>query len=119
MARNERDGAKERFWRDAARRQAGSGLSVRGFCRREKLTESNFYTWRRVIAKRDAEARPSKKRPAFVPAIVTDVPRQQASIIIELGGGRRLRLPSSMPMRRLARLVHALEAGPRTGEGNG
>ncbi|MBN2446790.1 MAG: hypothetical protein JXO22_08690 [Phycisphaerae bacterium] len=121
MARNERDVAKERVWRGVLTRQAVSGLSVRAFCRREMLAESNFYAWRRVIAKRDGEATPREAtpremRPAFVPAIVTDVPRAEASIIVELAGGRRLRLPSSMSMRRLARLVHALEAGPRGGE---
>jgi hypothetical protein len=36
-------------------RWAGSGLSVRGFCRREGLAESNFYAWRRTIVQRDAE----------------------------------------------------------------
>jgi hypothetical protein len=138
MARNVRDGTKERFWRDVLRRQAKSGLSVRAFCRREKLAESNFYAWRRTIAKRDAErssggptrgrrsigkrdaeAKSPEKRPAFLPAIVTDVPRGEASIVVELAGGRRLRLPRSMPVRRLARLVHALEAGRRAGEAEG
>lgn len=119
MARNERDAAKERFWRRALKRQAGSGLSVRAFCRHEKLAESNFYAWRRTIAQRDAERKTPKRRPAFVPAIVTDGPRRNPSIILELAGGRRLRLPSWMPVRRLVRLVHALEAGSGAGEADG
>ena len=119
MANNGRDGAKERFWRETMKRQAGSGLSVRAFCRRRKLGESNFYAWRRTIAERDAKTTPPKKRPAFVRAVVTDVPRRQAAIIIELAGGRRLRLPPSMPVRRLVRLVHALEGGPNSAEAEG
>lgn len=119
MAKKQRDGAKERFWRRALKRQVGSGLSVRAFCRHEKLAESNFYAWRRTIAERDAEATPPKKRPAFVPAIVTDGPRREASIVVELAGGRRLRLPPSTSVCRLARLVHALEVRPGGAEAKG
>jgi len=54
MANHERDAAKERFWRDVLKRQAKSGLSVRAFCQRERLTESAFYAWRRTVAERNA-----------------------------------------------------------------
>ena len=37
MSSSQRDPARERFWREATSRQAASGLSVREFCRREKL----------------------------------------------------------------------------------
>ena len=40
MANKRRDAGKERFWRDVLKRHAASGLSVRAFCEREKLTES-------------------------------------------------------------------------------
>ena len=50
MANMRRDLAKERGWRATLKRQAASGLSVRGFCRREKLAESAFYAWRRIVA---------------------------------------------------------------------
>jgi hypothetical protein len=52
MAKSQRDAAKEGRWRDFVKRHAASGLSVREFCRRESLTESAFYAWRRTIGER-------------------------------------------------------------------
>ncbi|MGL4514268.1 MAG: IS66 family insertion sequence element accessory protein TnpA [Lacipirellulaceae bacterium] len=43
MAKVERDLEKERCWRELLARHASSGLSMRAFCRAERLTESLFY----------------------------------------------------------------------------
>lgn len=120
MANKQRDGAKEAFWRDAVKRQAAGGQSVRAFCRQHGLAESNFYAWRRTIGQRDAEPAKSGRRngkvnrtkagPTFVPAVVTGDALRDAGIVLELAGGRRLRLPESTPPERLAAIVHALEA---------
>ena len=130
MANKMRDAAKERFWRGVVKRFAASGLSVRVFCRDEKLAESAFYAWRRTIGQRDAEARrPTKARPAaatpaslpkrerpakspvFLPLLVSgNGHAHEASVTLELGGGRVLRLPEAMPAERLAEIVVALEA---------
>lgn len=56
MARSERDPQREQYWRDTLARFGTSGLSVREFCRREKLGEPLFYAWRRTIAERDRAA---------------------------------------------------------------
>ena len=48
-----RDVEKEQLWRDRIGRQASSGLSVRDFCREEKLGESAFFCWRRTLRTRD------------------------------------------------------------------
>jgi transposase len=98
MANNRRDAEKERFRCEALARRAKSGLSVRAFCRRERLAESAFYAWRRTIGERDGKSvLPPKsratKRIAFVPAVVTDEPRRESGVVIELIGGRVLRLP--------------------------
>jgi transposase-like protein len=112
MANTKRDATKEAYWRDAIRRQAQSGLSVREFCRRHRLSEPSFYERRRTYLERDAR-RPAAP-PAFVPVIVRDeqpaAPAQEAGLVIELRGGRALRLPGSMSARRVAELVRALEA---------
>jgi hypothetical protein len=126
MANDVRDTAKERFWRDALRRFAASGLSVRTFCRRERLAEASFYAWRRTIAERERQAtRPARanppsakpestaKRPAFLPMVVNDSTRQDGAISIELAGGRVLRLPETIAAARLAEIIAALEATPR------
>ena len=64
MAKQQRDPAKEANWREVLGRHASSGLSVREFCKRERLTESQFYAWRRTISQR---SEPEITSPAFVP----------------------------------------------------
>lgn len=110
MAKMQRDPKKEAFWRDAVRRQVDSGLPVREFCRRHRLNEPSFYGWRRTLQERDA--RQAATPPAFVPVVVRDEQRvaRDAGIVIELRGGRLLRLPGSTPAGRVAELVRALEA---------
>jgi hypothetical protein len=104
------------------RRQVKSGLSVRAFCREEKLSEPSFYAWRRTIAERDAELRSRAgrggrlKRPAFLPVVVDHGRRPEGVLAIELAGGRVLRLSESMPAQRLAELVQALEAPAQQAE---
>ena len=120
MANMKRDAERETFWRAALRRQPTSGLSVRAFCRREKLTESNFYAWRRTIAQRDQERAASvgrggkanrpKSRPAFLPVAVCGRPEHEAAIVLERAGGLRLRFAESISADRVAAIVHALEA---------
>ena len=109
MANNQRDPGREQFWREVLDRQAVSGLNVREFCRREQLAETSFFAWRRTIRQRDGEVK-SSDRPAFVPAVVTDTPPRDRSIVLELGNGRALKLPESIAAARLAELVTALEA---------
>ena len=126
MARRQRDLAKESRWRARLGRHATSGLSVREFCQRERVAESAFYFWRRVIAERDdAKAAPAARiasaagrtLPAFVPAVVTGLPSGGGSLAIELAGGRVLRLPEAISAARLAELVHAIESpAPRSPE---
>jgi transposase len=122
MANKQRDVEKEANWREVVQRHAASGVSVRAFCRQEQLVESAFYAWRRTIAERDGQV-PSRKSkrttpcapsPAsseFVPAVVTDLPARETSIVLELANGRALRLPASTSTERLAQLITALEAG--------
>lgn len=123
MAKGERDLAKERGWRDLVKRQAASGLSVRAFCQREGLSQASFYGWRRTIGQRDGTQRtqspsiqspsilsPSTQSPAFVPIVVTGGPRRETGFVIELIGGRVLRLPEAIATQRLAELVLTLEA---------
>jgi hypothetical protein len=124
MANHERDAKREAFWRGVFQRFAASGLTIRVFCQQEQLTESAFFAWRRTIAERDAEAKShaglatsSRRRggrsqqPAFLPVVLADNNGHGQTIVIELAGGRVLRLPASIDMERLSTFVHALEAG--------
>ncbi len=107
MAKIQRDAEKERRWREVLSRQASSGLSVREFCKRERLTESQFYAWRRTIGERDGES-----TPAFLQVALSDPTKGEPSITIELAGGHVLKLPASTPAAWLAELVLALEVEP-------
>jgi transposase len=123
MANKKRNSKREAFWRSVLKRHAKGGHSVRAFCRREQLSEPSFYAWRRTIQERDAAGRSAElvagqpsPRPAFLPAAilssaVRDAATPDGRIVIELRGGRRLRLPESMAVTRVAELVQALETG--------
>lgn len=62
-----RDLNRERAWRELVDRQRQSGLSVRGFCQRELVSEGSFYAWRRELLRRDRK--PSSVRPNREPGI--------------------------------------------------
>jgi hypothetical protein len=113
MARGQRDPKRERFWRDALRRHKRSGLTARAFCAEEQLAETAFHAWRRTVRERDAErhqAPPAKPAPAFVPVAVRQPDlADHGHLVIDLRGGRSVRLPASMPVEQVARLVHAIE----------
>jgi hypothetical protein len=85
-------------------------MSVRGFCQREQLTESAFYAWRRTIALRDSEAKSQTgrggrpKQPAFLPVLVDGRDRHNGALVIELAGGRMLRLSEAISPQRLAEI---------------
>jgi hypothetical protein len=110
MANKKRNLAREARWRELVGRLPGSGLSVRAFCAREGVTESAFYAWRREIGVRDREG--TATRPAFMPVVMPQATLAEGDghIIIELRGGRVLRLPVALPTARVAELVHIVEA---------
>src|SRR4051794_2029143 len=88
MARGRRDPKREQLWRDVLRRHRGSGLRVRAFCGGERLAETAFHAWRRVLdERRPAPVPPVPPAPAFVPMTVLGEGRPGpagAEIVIEL-----------------------------------
>ena len=68
-----RDLKKELYWRDMLAQHRQSGLTIRDFCRKQGLTESLFYAWRREVKhRRPAKGgrtgkglRPNSTRPTF------------------------------------------------------
>lgn len=57
-----RDLGKEQSWRALLVRQQQSGLSIRAFCERERISEASYYVWRRELQRRDQES-PSGRQP--------------------------------------------------------
>jgi len=111
MANKQRDSAKEVLWRKRLQRFASSGLSVRDFCKRENVTESAFYAWRRTIGERDGA---SNSEPAFVPAVINGQAQNDEPLVLALSGGMKLHFPSATPAQRVAELVRALQTQPES-----
>jgi transposase-like protein len=124
----DRDGQREARWRRIIGDQGRSGLSIREFCRRGKLTETAFYFWRSELRRRQAEhvsgvavAKPQGQRrpdppavPAFVPVRVADRVGGPANgrIEIELSGGRRVHVAAPVDRQALADVLAVLEGQP-------
>jgi transposase-like protein len=64
MAKQQRDPAKEQYWRELVAQWRASGLSVREFCSQRQVTEASFYFWRRELQRRAGQR---DATPAFVP----------------------------------------------------
>ena|SRR5438270_4754463 len=90
MAEQQRDPAREQYWRGLVAEWGASGLSVREFSRQRQVTEANFYAWRRELQRRDA--RPALAAGAFVP--VTVVPTV-ALVEIRCPSGHVITLPNA------------------------
>ena len=102
-----RDLKKEAFWRRMVQGQAGSGSSVRAWCRKHHLNEAGFYAWRKELAGREAE----RGAPAFVPVRVTEDEPVGAGgqMEIVLASGRRVRVSGPVDRRMLADVLAVLE----------
>lgn len=116
------DGSKEAFWRGVVMRQAGSGLSIREWCRRQGVNEPAFYWWRRRLhAQQSGRAVPRHSTPAGSsgtnvepPATTADfLPIHLASsamIEIVLTDGVRLQVPFGVTTDQLRQVLCALRA---------
>ena len=112
MSGKKQDMEKARFWQSAIREAARSGVSIREFCRRRKLHESQFYWWQRRLSLR---RRPGKRRnqrstgPASF-ALVSDAPgASDAGIELVLADGRRLRIARGVDEATLRAVLAAVE----------
>lgn len=120
MRRGQRDPALERQWRERMAKWQASGLTVRGFCLRQGLSEPTFHYWRRELRARDAAASTAaarsssgkKSRPAFVP--LTVLPAATVSVEVRCPSGHVV-LVSACDAAFLATLFAALNP-PASGE---
>ena len=93
----------EQLWRQTFAAWQKSGLSVRAYCARRQLSEARFYAWRRELARRDRQQRPTAR---FVPIHV----RSAAAIEIVLPDGLLVRASAEVEAASVAALVAALRA---------
>jgi transposase len=106
---------KERRWLDCFRLWQQSGLGVRAFCRRHRLSEPRFYVWRRILRQRgllDQSFQASAAADAAVsPFVQVAVPAEAALSPIEvvLSEGRLLRVRPGFDADSLRQLLRLLE----------
>lgn len=125
-----------RLWQELIARQRASGVSVRAFCRRERLAEPSFYAWRkRLAARRVSTRRGARATKAFAAVRVVEDPSQDRAIArlpenaalsagiiapsvnwveIELADGVRVRVPPGVDRKTLIDVLVALREGAAT-----
>lgn len=89
MAEVQNDSMVERRWRERIDRWRASGLSIREFCVRNRLTESTFYLWKRELRTR-GEA--TSAQPKFVP--LTVIPTATVSVEVRCPSGHVVCFPA-------------------------
>ncbi len=107
---NHRDAVKERFWRRRVREWRASRLSVRAFCQQRDLREGNFYSWRRILAERDAEAKPFVQVGVLPDGKAVDGD-QASGLELRLARDRVVRIGQGFDAVTLQRLLALLEGG--------
>jgi len=107
------DVEKERYWAKVVGEAARSGLSIREYCRRHDVKESQFYWWQRKLKDRHQanRSRPhggrSGSEVSF--ALVRDGAEDlDAGIELVLGTGRRLRIRKGVDEQTLRTVLAAL-----------
>jgi hypothetical protein len=88
MANSKRSGQKEAYWRGVLKAYRGSGLTVRAYCRKAKISEPSFFAWRKKIEQRDANRRSG---PTLIPVEVVG-PAQAALLEVVTPNGFTLRV---------------------------
>lgn len=88
-------------WQALIGRQAGSGLSVADFCRRESISTASFYRWRRLLGGGLGRATPREPTSDFVDLGLLNPgseegeasgPAGRLELRLDLGGGVVLHL---------------------------
>ena len=109
------DVEKRRRWQHIVREAARSGLSIREFCRRGRIKESQFYWWQRRLNDRRGLSRrrsPQVSGPETARfALVSDeAGTLVAGIELVLANGRRLRISQGVDEATLRTVLASLEA---------
>jgi len=84
---------RSRFWQKVIREAARSGLSIREFCRRRRLRESQFYRWQRRLKEGRRPQTLGGGRGQATFALVSEEPADLgAGIELVLANGCRVRI---------------------------
>ncbi len=115
------DAEKARHCQKTISEAARSGMSIREFCRRRRLRESQFYWWQRKLKARSLRSVQADRGTRTVGrshvngnqasfALVSDEPgASDVGIELVLGDGRRLRIRQGVDEETLRSVLAALE----------
>jgi transposase len=105
------DASKQQRWLDLMRRwhELQAQLTVREFCQRHGLTESNFYVWRRVLRERGLLDDESGTPTSFVELSAEAAPASAAAVDVVLNERRLLRVQPGFDPATVLQLVRLLE----------
>ena len=107
------DAEKARYWQQRLGEAARSGISIREYCRRRRLKESQFYWWQRRLQlgrREGAGTRPPVNGQAASFALVSEeAAATDAGVELLLSGGRRLRIIKGVDEETLRTVLAALE----------
>ncbi len=111
-----RDAEKARYWQRTIGEAVRSGMSIREFCRRRRLKESQFYWWQRKL-KAGREERGLRQRNlggnrASFALVSDEAGATDAGIELVLGDGHRLRIRQGVKEETLRAVLAALEPSP-------
>lgn len=112
MAGTKRDVEKERYWRKTIREAARSGLSIREFCRRHDLKESQFHWWQRRLrasGRASAKSKPTEESSASFALVSEEGGAVEAGLELVLADGRRLRIGRGVDEETLRTVLAAVE----------
>jgi transposase len=113
MGAGKPDAEKARYWQQRLGEAARSGISIREYCRRHRLKESQFYWWQRRLHLGRGEGigpRPTAKGQAASFALVSEeAGAMDAGVELVLSGGRRLRITKGVDEVTLRTVLAALE----------
>jgi transposase-like protein len=115
MDRGKIDVEKARYWQQRLSEAARSGMSIREYCRRRRLKESQFYWWQRQLRLSRQEgggSRPGVNGPVASFALGSEAAgATDAGIELVLSGGQRLRITKGVDEATLRTVLGALEPG--------
>ena len=112
MSGKKQDVEKARHWQKTIREAARSGMSIREFCRRRKLKESQFYWWQRRLKQTRQQRKvrkPGDHGPASFALVSDESGATDAGIELVLGDGRRLRISKGVDEETLRAVLAAVE----------
>ena len=113
MGAGKPDAEKARYWQQRLGEAARSGISIREYCRRQRLKESQFYWWQRRLhwgGREGAGPRPAAEGQGASFALVSEeAGAMDAGIELVLSEGRRLRITKGVDEVTLRTVLAALE----------